>query len=88
MLRLSRFRRDDPLLQHRTSDWQHFASKDNPKLEAPSPTDEEGDVLLELPEYDLRRAATMRDPHAVVEGFLVNVKLRLAWLMGVRMCPD
>ena len=88
MLRLSRFRRDDPLLQHRTSDWQHLASKDNPKLEAPSPTDEEGDVLLELPEYDLRRAATMRDPHSVVEGFLVNIKLRLAWLLGVRMCPD
>ena len=42
---------------------------------------------IELPSYDSRRAATARDPLAVIEGFRVEV-LRLARVLGVRMCPQ
>ena len=45
-------------------------------------------IDIELPEYDLRALATARDPHAVVEGYKVQIYLRLSTLMGVRMCPN
>ena len=48
---------------------------------------EQRDTGFELPEYDLRRAATARDPLAVVEGYRVEIYLRLAAVLGVRMCP-
>ena len=43
---------------------------------------------MEFPEYDLRRAATARDPLAVIEGYKIEILLRLAILLGVRMCPN
>ena len=42
---------------------------------------------VDLPEYDLRRVATARNPRAVVEGYRVEILLRLATILGVRMCP-
>ena len=44
-------------------------------------------VDIDLPEYDIRRIATARDPLAVVEAHRLNVCLRLACLLGLRMCP-
>ena len=46
------------------------------------------DIEVELPEYDLRRAATAQDPHAVIEAYKVEIKFRLMILLGVRMCPN
>ena len=46
------------------------------------------EIKIELPEYDIRRLASARDPLAVVEAHRLNVCLRLAWLLGVRMCPE
>ena len=46
------------------------------------------DILIDLPEYDIRRLAAARDPLAVVEAHRLNVCLRLAWLLGARMCPE
>ncbi len=43
---------------------------------------------IDFPEYDLRRAATARDPLAVIEGYKIEILLRLASVCGVRMCPD
>ena len=45
-------------------------------------------LAIELPEYDLRRLATARDPHAVMEGYKTEIMLRLASVLGVRMCPQ
>ncbi len=45
-------------------------------------------VSIDLPEYDLRRAHTAQDPHAVVQAYKLEVYLRLATLFGIRMCPD
>eukprot|EP00973_Karenia_brevis_P027696 3817197-Karenia_brevis.AAC.1 len=43
---------------------------------------------MEWPEYDLRRADTAQDPYAVIEGYKIQVHLRLATLLGLRMCPN
>ena len=48
----------------------------------------DADVSIELPEYDLRRLASARDPLAVVEGFRIHVFLRLAAVLGLRVCPQ
>ena len=100
VLRLSRFRQNDPYVKHSPSHVQRLAGQGYPSLEAKRPrqsTEAAGlatsgslpreEVCLELPEYDLRRAATARDPLAVVEGYKVQVLLRLAAVLGVRMCP-
>ena len=44
-------------------------------------------VDIDLPEYDIRQVAAARDPLAVVEAHRLNVCLRLACLLGIRMCP-
>ena len=80
VLRLSRFRRNDPFLKYRDDATRRLASKDFPMLE-------ESSIDIALPEYDLRRAATCRDPLAVVEGYRIETYLRLATVLGVRMCP-
>ena len=80
VLRLSRFRRNDPYLKYRDEATARLASRDYPPLEQSA-------TSFALPEYDLRRAATARDPLAVMEGYRVEIYLRLAAVLGVRMCP-
>ena len=102
VLRLSRFRRNDPYVQHGDGIIQRLACADFPALEASNcrgcgqshaTTSKRREhrqpetVTVELPEYDLRRAATARDPLAVIEGYKIEILLRLAILLGVRMCP-
>ena len=48
----------------------------------------EMDIEIELPEYDIRKLATGRDPLAVIEAYRVQIILRLATVLGVRMCPQ
>ncbi len=99
VLRLSRFRKQDPYCQHGDETRRKLARADQPPLEAQrkhssqdAPPGQahplEDDVSMELPEYDLRKAATARDPLAVVEGFKIHVYFRLAILLGLRMCPQ
>ena len=47
-----------------------------------------GEVFMELPEYDLRRAMCAADPLSVIEAYKIEIYLRLATLCGLRMCPD
>ena len=49
---------------------------------------EEESVFTDLPEYDLRRLMIARDPLCALYAFLVNVKVVLPTLYGLRMCPD
>ena len=81
---------------------QAVASKDFPPLESRSrghrapenTTDNRGHSVpvsvdsteIELPEYELRRVFGARDPLAVVDAYSVNVRIRLARLLGIRMC--
>jgi len=106
VLRISRYRKNDPFLQHADPIWSRLCGMDYPELAAKRRrTDNsisttasacntmhnctEGDMEIEidLPEYSMRQLATARDPLSVVEGHRLNVCLRLAWLLGVRMCP-
>ena len=99
VLQLSRFRQNDPYLTAQTNATQRLGRQDCPGLERPckrrrkeslrsaccGETSEEDDAVnIDLPEYDLRRAATARDPHATVEGYRVEIYLRLAAILGVR----
>ena len=90
VLRLSRFRKNDPYVLYNEKPWGNLARESFPGLEAKR-TRKDGaaeDIAeIEFPEYDLRRAAAARDPHAVVEAYKVEILLRLAAVLGVRMCP-
>ena len=44
-------------------------------------------VVVELPEYDLRRLMTARDPLCCVHAFIVLARLVFPSLHGFRMCP-
>ena len=90
VLRLIRYRRNDPHVKYGESSRRQLASRDYPSLEAmsekdramprvkneaekdramPSGNNEPEEVFIELPEYDLRRAATAQDPLSVIEGY-------------------
>ena len=99
VLRLSRFRENDPYVRAQSNGTQRLARQDWPGLERPAKKrrgeskqsacsgqsgEDDDTVTIELPEYDLRRAATARDPHATVEGYRVEIYLRLAAILGVR----
>ena len=43
---------------------------------------------MDMPEYDLRRLMHARDPLCVVDAFKVYVRVALARLVGMRMCPE
>jgi hypothetical protein len=83
-MRLSRFRANDPYVIHSEENFRKLASRDYPLLELPENLE---DLSFDLPEYDLRKAASARDPLAVVEAFRINILLRLSSALGVRMCP-
>ena len=67
VFRLSRFRQNDPYCQWAEAPSKRLAAMDHPALE-----DQAMETAgVEFPEYDLRRAATARDPYAVIEGYRV-----------------
>ena len=94
-LRLLRKRASDPWLQYGEPNFkalmQKLAAADYPSLEtvteewAASNDCEYAEVSL--PEYKLRRQAISNDILCCVEAFLVLVKVVLATLLGIRMCP-
>jgi hypothetical protein len=43
---------------------------------------------VNIPGYDLRRLMLARDPLSAVNVFVVQVRVILATLLGVRVCPD
>ena len=42
---------------------------------------------LPFPDYEQRRIMTARDPLAVIDAYTVEVRVRLACALGLRMCP-
>ena len=108
VLRLSRFRVNDPHIKYSSPIWRRLAQADFPSMEAKkrkvveqcgkeakqwtagqslSGKSEDMSIEVELPEYDMRSLATAQDPHALVEGYRLNIYLRLSTVFGVRMCP-
>ena len=101
VLKLSRYRANDPYVKHGDELTKRLAQRDYPPLEAnttrpetsseqatSAPDGQEDDSAeIEIPDYLLRLRTTARQPLAVVDAYRVQVKL-LADLLGVRMCPD
>lgn len=80
-LRLSRYREGDPMLSTPSAEQERrWIGQDAPSLE--------GTVTVELPDYDLRRVIMARDPLAAADAFNVFVRVVLARLLGIRMCPE
>ena len=107
VLKLSRYRVNDPFLRYSDPIWTRLCGMDYPELAAkrrrqspaeagessetivlPDHTDPAQEILIDLPEYKIRQEATARDPLAAVEAHRLNICLRLAWVLGVRMCPN
>ena len=94
-LRLLRKRANDPWLQYGEPNFkalmQKLAAADYPSLETVTKewaeTNDCDYAEVALPEYELRRQAITNDILCCVEAFLVLVKVVLATLLGIRMCP-
>ena len=83
VLRLSRYRARDPYLQEATEDadtLREMGKRDSPPLETST-------TELPIPDYEQRRIMTARDPLAVMEAYMVEVRVKLACALGLRMCP-
>ena len=89
VLRLLRKRANDPWLKYGDADLKQtmrkLAREDEPLLEAQRLGRE--CAAVELPEYKLRRQAMSNDVLCCVEAFQTLVRVVLATLLGIRMCP-
>ena len=104
VLKVSRHRKADPFMRYKDAPWQQLCGVDYPDMASKrrrkagssgaashcidDHTASDHEIVVELPEYDIRREVAAGDPLAVVETHRLNVCLRLAWLLGVRMCPS
>jgi len=92
---LLRKRATDPWLKYGEPNFkalmQKLAAADFPSLETVTQEWAENNdcdcAEVALPEYKLRRQAISNDILCCVEAFLVLVKVVLATLLGIRMCP-
>jgi hypothetical protein len=85
-IRLSRYRARDPYIVHsHDKDMEvPWIGAHRPSLEANAEDEFEAQVLG----YDARKLLLARDPLAAVLAFGVQVRVQLATLFGIRMCPD
>ena len=86
-VRLFRYRRNDPAIMHAGNNFQAYIGFNYPSIyfddvEAWEKTE------VDLPEYDIRRAITGRDPLCALQAFWVNICVILPNLYGYRMCPN
>ena len=84
-IKLSRYRESDPLLdpQHAAKE-RPWIGKDKPSLETHNSSTED----INEPEYEIRKLILARDPLCAVDAFSVQVRVVLACLLGIRMCPE
>ena len=81
-IRLSRYRQDDPFVA-KDINRKKWASNDSPSLE-PLPQDV---FEVNVPGYDTRQLYLAEDPLAAANAFFVQIRILLATMLGVRMCP-
>ena len=89
-IHLYRGRRNDPAYRSDNHDAKQFApyiGHDAPPLRPGARADEAESVTIELPDYDLRRLITARDPLCCVHAFMVMTRILFPLLYGFRMCP-
>ena len=81
-IRVSRYRGLDPCMLFR-EDGGKWAAKDKPSLEPQA----EDEFHVDIPGYDLRRLLQAEDPLAAANAFVVQIRVFLATVLGIRMCP-
>ena len=87
-IRLSRYRYEDPAVRCNLDDKTNFcpwAGSDKPNLWV---NESEDAVIMDIPEYEVRRTAVSRDPWCVVLAFLHSAKFVLPAGLGIQMCPQ
>ena len=95
VLRIMRNRKNDTMLlgQEETDAWLRRCSRvDEPKIskEEQKKHDAQTDtvtVTLPLPRQKDRQRLCARDARAVVARYMYEVKFKLPWLLGLRVCP-
>ena len=60
-----------------------WAGTDRPTVEPR----EEDEFNVDIPGYDLRRLMLAEDPLAAANSFFVEIRTKLATVLGIRMCP-
>ena len=84
VIRLSRYREEDPLLKHsQAAEEKKWIGKDKPSLET-----RDNRRGSDEPDYETRKIILARDPLCAVDAFTVHVRVVLACLLGIRMCPE
>ena len=79
-LRMCRYRTFDPYVDSTHSPWIGMHS---PSIE----TKDDEEITIDIPGYNLRKLMLAEDPLAVVNAFMVQVRVILATVLGIRMCP-
>ena len=88
-IRLSRGRANDPAFTGAAQVVKPWIGRDSPSLCPQAEDDaEEETAEVDLPEYDVRRVITSRDPLCCVHAFQVMIRVVLPGIFGFRMCPD
>ena len=83
-IKLCRYRRRDPyLFTANQSPSENWIGPETPKLEAT----ESDRFNIEVPGYDMRNLMLAQDPLCCVLAFATQVRVQLATLFGIRMCP-
>ena len=89
MVRLSRYRRIDPAILVAKPDFARWSSCNSPSVQScETPAGEAEQEYFEVPSYDLRKLMIARDSVCSVDAFNVTVRIVMAQLCGIRMCPD
>ena len=79
-LRLCRYRSEDPFVDDLHRPW---ISMNSPSLE----TQDDERMDIDIPGYDVRKLMLAEDPLAVVNAFMIQIRVLLATILGIRMCP-
>ena len=97
VVRLIRNRRNDPLLQDPLGGDERLVQEAknlrdcsgifNPSIMEKTYQANASEEKIELPLYNSRRKLAARDARAVVAAYMLEVKFKLPWLLGLRCCP-
>ena len=86
-VRLSRYMKSDPYVTTQNSKGYAFRQWLGENVPSLQQRKNEEDVIIDLPDYDLRKDISTSDPQAVIEAFKVNIRFILPRIFGYRMCP-
>ena len=84
MIRLFRGRQNDPAFSTIAKELQPWIGRSVPSMK---PSEGHEEAAIELPEYDIRRLISSRDPLAAVYTFNAICQVLIPTMFGFRMCP-